>query len=557
MSIIIIPYGDLCNKIMSLLGAIDLQKKTKKNIELWYTEQYEDIFYKENFKVILSNFPKLNFNNIKIKFFELDKSIDSYNFKMKHISFNKVENYIKKNFNDDMIIKFNIIANEFPLINYSEKQVIMNSYIRGYKNSNFSIIKNWLKDVTKYRSYDTFINSIGFNWINNNKNLCIIHLQIKEYYEGIFYNFNNYHFIHTIKYYEEALKTISKNSELPLYFIIMTDTNIDSLHSYYKKIEEYGEIIYINENLLNRTNITILASKAKYIIGSLNHYYSTFLVEIFDNIKLSIAPEFEFLDKNNYSEKVIFIDDRNFRINNKRQIIKSNLFLTENLSFEDKFFIYKSNYEITKKTFKSYYNKYDELIKSKYLKDLLLYKYYYFKEKKELIEVNSNISLNEGIEIFKIIKQYKPKKVVEIGFATGISTLFILCALDKNATLFSIDPYQKIQWNKFGLINVNNLLEELNLSKSMHNFIEDYSINFFNRTNELYDLVFIDGDHSYNGTMTDLIGSNKILKKNGLMIIDDVLHYDVKKALSNFLEKNNNYKKIDINLATMNFYIKR
>jgi len=557
MSIIIIPYGDLCNKIMSLVGAIDLQKKTKKNIELWYTEQYQEIFYKENFKVILSNFPKLNLNNIKIKFFELDKSIDSYNFKMKHISFNKVENYIKKNFNDDMIIEFNIIANEFPLINYSEKQVIMNSFIRGYKNSNFSIIKNWLKDVTKYRSYDTFINSIGFNWINNNKNLCIIHLQINEYYEGIFYNFNNYHFIHTIKYYEEALKTISKNSELPLYFIIMTDTNIDSLQSYFKKIEEFGEIIYINEKLLNRTNITILASKAKYIIGSLNHYYSTFLVEIFDNIKLSIAPEFEFLDKNNYSEKVIFIDDRNFRINNKRQIIKSNLFLVENLSFEDKFFIYKSNYERTKNTFKSYYNKYDELIKSKYLKDLLLYKYYYFEEKKELIEVNSNISLNEGIEIFKIIKQYKPKKVVEIGFATGISTLFILCALDKDATLFSIDPYQKIQWNKFGLINVDNILKEQNLPKTIHKFIEDYSNNFFTNTNKSFDLVFIDGDHSYEGTMIDLIGANKVLKKNGLMIIDDVIHNDVKKALSNFLEKNNNYKKIDINLATMNFYIKK
>ena len=51
------------------------------------------------------------------------------------------------------------------------------------------------------------------------------------------------------------------------------------------------------------------------------------------------------------------------------------------------------------------------------------------------------------------------------------------------------------------------------------------------KTNELYDLVFIDGDHSYKGTMIDLYGADKILKKNGLMIIDDVLHLDVKKSL--------------------------
>ena len=57
--------------------------------------------------------------------------------------------------------------------------------------------------------------------------------------------------------------------------------------------------------------------------------------------------------------------------------------------------------------------------------------------------------------------------------------------------------------------------------------------------------------------MIDLIGANKILKKNGLMIIDDVLHYDVKKALNNFLKKNDNFEKINVDLTTMDFYIKK
>ena len=550
MSIFIVPFGDLCNKIMSLVGAIDLNKKLNKKIELWYSDQHEDLLYEESFKTILNNLPKLVLNNINIKFFESSKSD-------KHISYEKIVKHIDSLYNENNIIKFNVLANEFPLINYNVKKVIMESYIRGYKNQSFKIVKDWLKDIRKYRSYSTFTNDIGFNWINKNKNLCIIHLQISQYYDSIYNNFNNYHYIHTIKYYEEALKIISKKSKLPLYFIIMTDSNIDSLNNYYKKIYEFGEIIYINKNHLNRINLTILASKAKYIIGSLNHYYSTFLCHIFDNIELSVAPNFEILDDNNFSKKIYIINDSNYRMKNKREILKNNLFLINNLSFNEKYYLYKANIKNNIKFYINQYNNFDNLINSKYLKNLLLSRFYYNDSNKDLREINSNISLNEGIELYKIIKKYKPKNLVEIGFAVGISTLFMLCALESNAELISVDPYQKIQWDKFGLINVDNILKEQNLPKTIHKFIEDYSNNFFTNTNKSFDLVFIDGDHSYEGTMIDLIGANKVLKKNGLMIIDDVIHNNVKNALNNFLKKNNNFEKINVDLATMNFYIKK
>ena len=550
MSIFIVPYGDLCNKIMSLVGAIDLNKKLNKKIELWYSDQDEDLLYEESFKTILNNLPKLVLNNIDIKFFESSKSD-------KHISYEKIVKHIDSLYNENNIIKFNVLANEFPLINYNFKKVIMESYIRGYKNQSFKIVKDWLKDIRKYRSYNIFMNDIGYNWINKNKNLCIIHLQISQYYEGIYNNFNNYHYIHTVKYYEEALKIISKKSKLPLYFIIMTDSNIDSLNNYYKKIYEFGEIIYINKNHLNRINLTILASKAKYIIGSLNHYYSTFLCHIFDNIELSVAPNFEILDDNNFSKKIYIINDSNYRMKNKKEILKNNLFLINDLSFNEKYYLYKSNIKNNIKFYSNHYNNFDNLINSKYLKNLLLSRFYYNDSNKDLREVNSNISLDEGIELYKIIKKYKPKKLVEIGFAVGISTLFMLCALENNAELISVDPYQKIQWDKFGLINVDNILKEQNLPKTIHKFIEDYSNNFFTNTNKSFDLVFIDGDHSYEGTMIDLIGANKVLKKNGLMIIDDVLFNDVKKALSNFFKKNDNFEKINVDVSTMNFYKKK
>ena len=57
--------------------------------------------------------------------------------------------------------------------------------------------------------------------------------------------------------------------------------------------------------------------------------------------------------------------------------------------------------------------------------------------------------------------------------------------------------------------------------------------------------------------MIDLVGCHNLLEKDGLLVIDDVLHGPVKKALYDFLNNNSNmYKKIENELKTMTGYIK-
>mgnify|MGYP005990042819 CR=1 FL=1 len=136
----------------------------------------------------------------------------------------------------------------------------------------------------------------------------------------------------------------------------------------------------------------------------------------------------------------------------------------------------------------------------------------------------------------------------------------MLCSMDKKSKLYSIDPYQKIVWNKFGLIVVDEIIKENNLPNNIYTWIPTFSKIYFDNYNNKndYDLIFIDGDHSYEGTLIDLLGANKLLKKGGILVIDDVLHKDVKNALSFFLKKQNNnikYKLID-DVKTMNAYIK-
>ena len=55
----------------------------------------------------------------------------------------------------------------------------------------------------------------------------------------------------------------------------------------------------------------------------------------------------------------------------------------------------------------------------------------------------------------KTIKEYKLSKCLEIGFAFGISAMYILS--NENTTLTSIDPFQTTQWKSYGLKLIKKL----------------------------------------------------------------------------------------------------
>jgi len=46
---------------------------------------------------------------------------------------------------------------------------------------------------------------------------------------------------------------------------------------------------------------------------------------------------------------------------------------------------------------------------------------------------------------------------------------------------------------------------------------------FFKKNKQNYDLIYVDGSHSYKDVLQDAFNSFKILKKNGIIIFDDLL----------------------------------
>lgn len=101
-------------------------------------------------------------------------------------------------------------------------------------------------------------------------------------------------------------------------------------------------------------------------------------------------------------------------------------------------------------------------------------------------------------------------------------------------------------------------LKEAELNWRVHPFYS-YSREFFEAWSEIvipgippntsskFDLVFIDGDHSYEGALFDLKGCDPLLKEKGYMLLHDTacstnrdphpLHYEVSKAVNEWWDK--------------------
>jgi len=168
-----------------------------------------------------------------------------------------------------------------------------------------------------------------------------------------------------------------------------------------------------------------------------------------------------------------------------------------------------------------------------------------FYDSNKIVRVNSNINYNEGNLLKYIITKHNFVKCLEVGLAFGISSNFILSASDK-ITLVSIDPFQGSQWNDYGLkiLRHNGLIDR-------HRLIREKSYEalpeLLKKEKEQFDFIFIDGFHTFDYTLVDVFYSLHLLRKNGIVVIDDVLHNGVSKVIK-YIDSNYStfLKKIDI-----------
>jgi predicted O-methyltransferase YrrM len=128
----------------------------------------------------------------------------------------------------------------------------------------------------------------------------------------------------------------------------------------------------------------------------------------------------------------------------------------------------------------------------------------------------------EGELLGRVIRQIQPQASLEIGFAYGVSTLYIceaLSNLPQPAKHFVIDPYQRNKWHGVGLHNVAAAGYE-----HLVTFIDARSELALPRLLEegvQLDFALIDGLHTFEQCAVEFFYIDRLLNAGGAIVFDD------------------------------------
>jgi predicted O-methyltransferase YrrM len=130
---------------------------------------------------------------------------------------------------------------------------------------------------------------------------------------------------------------------------------------------------------------------------------------------------------------------------------------------------------------------------------------------------------------WKICEYFKPKSILEIGFHEGLSFGLFFEATDDNTEYVCVERDYSHKGKYFDFLFKDH--PKYNSIK----FIETDSREL-NLTQQ-FDLIHIDGNHSYQYIKNDLLKSLPLLHKNSILIVDDLTEHcpDVEQAVEEYL----------------------
>jgi predicted O-methyltransferase YrrM len=146
----------------------------------------------------------------------------------------------------------------------------------------------------------------------------------------------------------------------------------------------------------------------------------------------------------------------------------------------------------------------------------------------QLQPLHSNISADEVLALYTLVRQLQPRATAEIGFALGVSGLAILGALAANGGdthHFVADPFQSTLVSGQGLEHVRRAGLAARLQ-----FHEKFPEEIFPALPPLQ-FAFIDASHLFDLTLLDFILVDKRLDPGGVVGLHDLWMPSLKKVV--------------------------
>lgn len=130
-----------------------------------------------------------------------------------------------------------------------------------------------------------------------------------------------------------------------------------------------------------------------------------------------------------------------------------------------------------------------------------------------MIEYNETSDMSmHALVIYNIVRAIKPKRILEIGIRSGVSTKAMLGALADGNNI-------KCEYNG---CDINPACQKLQKNSSLTLLLHIMSSDeLAKQWNKSIDILFIDGCHEYSQVKRDYINFSHFLKKNGFMFFHD------------------------------------
>ena len=161
------------------------------------------------------------------------------------------------------------------------------------------------------------------------------------------------------------------------------------------------------------------------------------------------------------------------------------------------------------------------------------------------VPVRGNVGPESGKVIQRAIEATRPRMGLEVGLAFGISTLYILDAMQLHGvgSLIGMDPAQHDStWRGGGLHNVR----QAGFS-DRYQFFEEASQFVLPRlaaSGTRIQFAFIDGWHTFDHTLVDFFFIDRLLDVGGIIVMDDVGYPSIRR-LCHFILSNREYTSFD------------
>jgi len=147
----------------------------------------------------------------------------------------------------------------------------------------------------------------------------------------------------------------------------------------------------------------------------------------------------------------------------------------------------------------------------------------------------SRISPEEGMWLFQLCRNNQLKTTLEIGLAYGFSTIYFLAALEETGGGHhtAVDPFQLREsspWKGIGLQHARELKTAVQFS-----FVPEMSFTAlvdFAKQDRRFDLIFIDGGHTFDTVLLDFTLAAPLCPKSGYIVLDDTWMPSIRRVVA-------------------------